>query len=130
MEKTKTKRKATVGIVVACLIIILLAALLAFAHYYTVFNGGIVSRNMEYIELGNTGKSEVSAITRFKAPKTIDLRDAAVTVEDVKMLQTKFPDCRIIWTVNICVLSRNTLQKRNIIFLNNICFKHFIPNIG
>ncbi len=102
MEKTETKRKVTLWVILAALIIVLLAALLIFNHYYTVFNGSIVSRSEAHIDLGESEQANVSDITKFTAPELIDLRDSGATAEDVALLREQFPDCRILWTVPVC----------------------------
>ena len=101
MEKIKMKRKLILWVGLAVLIIILLAAFLIFDHCYTVFNGNVVSRNEEHIVLENTEESDISDITQFNAPVLIDLRSVGASAEDVAFLQEKFPECRILWTVNV-----------------------------
>ncbi len=101
MEKTKRKSRGLIWIL-AALIIIIIAAIFVFQRNYTFLNGELISRDEAYIDLNGTGQANVSELEGLNAPEVMDLRGTEVSAEEVAALRSTYPDCRILWTVEVC----------------------------
>ena len=101
MEKTKRKSKTLIW-VIAALVIVIIVAIFVFQRNYTFLNGELISRDEAYIDLNGSGQANVSELEGLNAPELMDLRGTEVSAEEVAQLQSTYPDCRILWTVNVC----------------------------
>lgn len=91
-------------IVVILLILLVLAAAgvggwMYFQDTYLVIGGEAYRRDVTELDLREKNLDEMEKIVQLQNLETLDLRGAAVTVEEYRQLQEALPDCEILWTI-------------------------------
>ena len=66
------------------------------------FAGGRFAPETDSFVLSSFSAEDAKNLKYFNAVKELDLRQAQVSEEDIAALKSAYPDCHILWTVNVC----------------------------
>lgn len=66
------------------------------------FNGQYISTKVTSLDLRDSGVTDISPLAQCENLEYLDMRGNDIAQEEIFALQEMLPECRIIWTVDIC----------------------------
>lgn len=84
-----------------CIIAAIAVVLMFFDRQFVIYNGQIYDKDLTSIDLRGTQGVDVDRLCRMKSLELIDLRDTQVTTKQIEQLNSRLPECEVLWTVPI-----------------------------
>ena len=101
-DKKYDKSSRLIPIFMGLLLVLILIAAAGYLYTrYARLNGEFVRTDRVAMDLRGQDVSDIDALTRFRDLKSLDLRDTDVTIEDVRTLQKRLPECEILYDVSL-----------------------------
>ncbi len=99
-DKKNNKSSRLIPIFMGLLLVLILIAAAGYLYTrYARVNGEFIRTDRTAMDLRGQEIADTGALTRFRDLKSLDLRDNPVSMDEIRDLQKRLPDCQILYDV-------------------------------